>query len=81
MKLPTCIQALTLKLGLKARRESKFQLIKAIRMRVVDSSFLRLIRMWLKCAIIEQGHDRKIVAFRSNKGTPQGGLCEALHNP
>jgi hypothetical protein len=42
---------------------------------------LKLILMWLRAPIVE--HDRvggKKVT-RNRKGTPQGGLCKALHNP
>lgn len=54
------------------------KLIKAIKMRIVDSAFLKLIRMWLKCAIVEKSDDGKIVSFRSNKGTPQGGVISPI---
>jgi len=54
------------------------KLIKALKQRIADSTFLKLIRMWLKCAILEQARDGKSVAFRSNKGTPQGGVISPL---
>ena len=38
---------------------------------------IRLIRKWLKAGVLET--DGKII--NPLTGTPQGGLCEALHNP
>jgi len=54
-------------------------LIKAIEKRIADRSVLRLIRLWLKCDIIEQdktGGQRKIT--RPKLGTPQGGVISPL---
>jgi len=36
----------------------------------------RQVRGWLKAGIFENGE-----VFPSGAGTPQGGLCKALHNP
>lgn len=48
--------------------------MKCVRMRVVDRSVLKLIRMWLKAPVVEDdGHGGKKV-HRSSKGTPQGGV-------
>ncbi len=52
------------------------KLMAALRMRVVDRSVLRLIRMWLEAPIVdprEGGPPR-----RSGKGTPQGGVISPL---
>jgi RNA-directed DNA polymerase len=52
------------------------KLMAALRMRVVDRSVLKLIRMWLEAPIVdnrEGGPPR-----RSKKGTPQGGVISPL---
>ncbi|MCP4605890.1 MAG: group II intron reverse transcriptase/maturase, partial [Proteobacteria bacterium] len=56
------------------------KLIKCVRMRIVDRSVLKLIRIWLEAPIVEQdrgGGGRKKV-YRSRKGTPQGGVISPL---
>lgn len=54
------------------------KLIKCLRMRIVDRSVLKLIRMWLEAPIEEpDGHGGKKV-YRSKKGTPQGGVISPL---
>lgn len=55
-------------------------LLKALQTRVVDSSVLRLIRMWLKAVVIEPGEKPgdPPKASRSTKGTPQGGVISPL---
>jgi len=48
--------------------------MKCLRMRIVDQSVLKLIRMWLEAPVEEDdGHGGKNVS-RSGKGTPQGGV-------
>jgi len=52
------------------------KLIQILERKIKDSKFINIIRSFLKAGYIED--------FRYNKtysGTPQGGLCEALHNP
>lgn len=52
------------------------KLIAALRMRIVDRSVLKLIRMWLKAPVVDErkgGPPR-----RSKKGTPQGGVVSPL---
>ncbi len=52
------------------------KLMKALRMRVVDRSVLKLIRMWLRSPVVdgrEGGPPR-----RRRKGTPQGGVISPL---
>ena len=54
------------------------KLMKCVRMRVVDRSVLKLIRMWLEALVVENdGHGGKKV-HRSSKGTPQGGVISPL---
>jgi RNA-directed DNA polymerase len=54
------------------------KLLKCLRMRIVDRSVLKLIRMWLEAPIEERdGHGGKRV-YRSGKGTPQGGVISPL---
>lgn len=54
------------------------KLIKCLRMRIVDRSVLKLIRMWLEAPIEEEdGHGGKRI-YRSKKGTPQGGVISPL---
>ena len=54
------------------------KLIKCVRMRIVDRSVLKLIRMWLKAPVVEDdGHGGKKVS-RNDKGTPQGGVISPL---
>lgn len=50
------------------------KLIAALRMRVTDSSVLRLIRMWLDAPVIDEGKPPQ----RPGKGTPQGGVISPL---
>jgi len=47
-----------------------------IRLRVNDGGILRLIGKWLNAGVAEGGE----ITY-PEKGTPQGGLCKALHNP
>ena len=58
------------------------KLMLCIKMRVVDGNVLNLIKMWLKSTVYEKndkGNGNKIT--HPKEGTPQGGLCKALHNP
>ena len=72
-------------------------LMRLIEKRISDRSVLSLIRMWLKAPVCEEdkksnpSSEKKKSRKRGNKkytapvkqkcGTPQGGLCKALHNP
>jgi len=58
------------------------RLMACVRMRVVDRSVLRLIKMWLKAPVLESvqggGSGGGDMATRSRKGTPQGGVISPL---
>jgi len=54
------------------------KLIKCLRMRIVDRSVLKLIKMWLKAPIVEEGENGKKKIVRNQKGTPQGGVISPL---
>jgi len=55
------------------------KLMACLRMRVVDRSVLKLIRMWLETTVVEPGGDRGEPDkwSRSKQGTPQGGVMTA----
>jgi RNA-directed DNA polymerase len=44
--------------------------------RIADKRVLRLIRKWLNAGVIEDGNWKETI-----EGSPQGGLCSALHKP
>jgi RNA-directed DNA polymerase len=56
------------------------QLLACVRMRVVDRSVLRLIRMWLEAPVVERSEERGggNKWSRPKKGTPQGGVVSPL---
>jgi RNA-directed DNA polymerase len=54
------------------------RLMKCLRMRIVDRSALKLIRMWLQAPVAEQGRGGGKRIARSGKGTPQGGVISPL---
>ena len=47
-----------------------------IKQRINDGGILRLIGKWLNAGVSEDGE-----IYYPEKGTPQGGLCKALHKP
>jgi RNA-directed DNA polymerase len=54
------------------------KLMKCLRMRIVDRSVLKLIRMWLEAPVVEEkgGGGKKVT--RNKRGTPQGGVISPL---
>lgn len=54
------------------------KLMACVRMRVVDGSVLRLIRMWLKAPVVETEKGKPPTVKRNGKGTPQGGVISPL---
>ena len=58
------------------------KLMAAVEMRIADGSVLKLIRMWLKSQVVEEGKGGGNGSVpRQTKGRRKGGLCKALHNP
>lgn len=54
------------------------QLMKCVRMRVVDRSVLSLLRMWLESPVVEKDDEGRTTASRPKQGTPQGGVISPL---
>jgi RNA-directed DNA polymerase len=56
------------------------KLMACIKMRVVDGSVLKLIRLWLECPVVEppEKPGGKPRIKRNDKGTPQGGVISPL---
>jgi RNA-directed DNA polymerase len=54
------------------------KLMACVRMRVTDSSVLKLIQQWLAAVIVEEDEDGKPTYRRNKQGTPQGGVMTPL---
>lgn len=54
------------------------QLMKCLRMRVVDRSVLHLIRLWLEAPVIDRDGEGPPKVSRPKQGTPQGGVISPL---
>jgi RNA-directed DNA polymerase len=54
------------------------KLMAAVRVRIVDGSVLKLIRMWLQAVVVEQDEEGRPQGRRPKAGTPQGGVISPL---
>lgn len=54
------------------------KLLKLVAKRIVDKHILRLIELWLKAPVVEEGEDGKKKYKGNDKGTPQGGVISPL---
>ncbi len=54
------------------------KLLKLIARRIMDKNILKLIKMWLKSPIIEEGEDGKKRCKGNTRGTPQGSVISPL---
>ncbi len=54
------------------------QLLKAVRMRIVDRSVLTLLQMWLAASVQERNESGHTTTTRPTQGTPQGGVISPL---
>jgi len=54
------------------------RLLALVAKRIVDKHILRLIKLWLKSPVVEEGKDGKKRTEGNLKGTPQGGVISPL---
>ncbi|MDO9124972.1 MAG: group II intron reverse transcriptase/maturase [Deltaproteobacteria bacterium] len=54
------------------------KLLTLVAKRIVDKNILRLIKLWLKAPVVEEGEDGKKRTEGNPKGTPQGGVISPL---
>ena len=54
------------------------KLMAAVEMRIADGSVLKLLRMWLKCQVVERKDGGRTISSKAEKGTPQGGVISPL---
>jgi len=54
------------------------KLLALVAKRIVDKHILRLIKLWLKAPVVEEGEDGKRRTIGNPKGTPQGGVISPL---
>jgi len=54
------------------------KLLALVAKRIVDKNILKLIRMWLKAPVVEEGEDGRKRYLGNAKGTPQGGVISPL---
>jgi RNA-directed DNA polymerase len=54
------------------------RLLQQLARRIADQSVLRLIRLWLRCPIVEDDDEGRPRLTRPRQGTPQGGVISPL---
>ena len=54
------------------------RLVRQLDRRIADRSVLRLIRLWLRCPIVEEDEDGRRRTTHPRQGTPQGGVISPL---
>ena len=54
------------------------RLLRQLERRIADRSVLRLIRLWLRCPIVEEGDAGRRRPTYPRQGTPQGGVISPL---
>jgi RNA-directed DNA polymerase len=54
------------------------RLLGLVAKRIVDKNILRLIKLWLKAPVVEEGRNGKKKTEGNPKGTPQGGVISPL---
>jgi RNA-directed DNA polymerase len=54
------------------------RLLQQLERRIADQSVLRLIRLWLRCPVVEEDDDGRRRTTHPRQGTPQGGVMSPL---
>jgi RNA-directed DNA polymerase len=54
------------------------QIMKLLEERIADRKVLKLIRMWLKCPVVEEDENGRKRIHKPGQGTPQGGVISPL---
>ncbi len=54
------------------------RLLQQLERRIADRSVLRLIRLWLRCPVVEEDDQGRRRVMRPRQGTPQGGVISPL---
>ena len=57
---------------------SHTKLMILLKQRIADRSVLKMIRMWLRCPVVEKDRDGNKTISKPNRGTPQGGVISSL---